>query len=277
MRSEIISKHDLKKFKFAQFDLAQPEDLEALDLEEKLPHKVAFKTTVQMSGVIGGDSIVTPVLIVKGKGTQHEILVIKGVPVARSLRTGQFGIVLCETWSDLIAIIVCPAFKQGKIIPMVEANDMDKNDIMNLASVNPGRPGQHQKQPLMKYFTLDDLDRISRLGDAELIAIHNAVMNVVNKVIPPKIEAPTFPKVPAGAEVTETAGEETKAAVIPLDTTTPEYRKQLLGELTNLSVAFAKNITTKAAMDLLMDNDPENPLLPQKTEEQLKAELLKPV
>lgn len=257
MRIEIIKEHKLDKFDFEQFSLGKP-DLNKIELKDKLKRRVAFKTTVQKSGTIGGDIIRTGHYITIGPGKQiPEELVVEGVEVATS-KTRQYGVILCSLWGDLLAVIISPPYKSGKIQLMNETNNMHRTEILNMPSVNPGMRSLTVQQPLLKFFTAEELDKAARLPDEQLLGIHEAVMNVINK-----------------SDVDGDQGKDkTPDTDKPIDTTSKEYREALKAELENQKIIFAKNATTLALIELLRENDPDNALFPKKTPEQLQKELL---
>lgn len=237
MRIEIIQKYKLDEFDFTKFGLEAMdlEKLNALDLSSKLPFIIPFKTTTQMSGTTGGDVIKTSEMVPDKYTSKLRLdeIVIKGVKVGAS-PTRQYGVILCETWENLIAIIISNGYRTGVIVFVPDVSNLKPSQIPNLPSFNPAV----KSTKLLKFATTTDLDKIAMLDDQAIKAIWSAVMKTVNGIVKPEDSQPT-----------------------PNDNI--DYRKQLVNELRSKGIVFAKNASTPTLEKLLRGEDPTNEVLPK--------------
>lgn len=241
MRIELIQKHKLDLFDFTVFGLpAQTlESLKELDIETKLPFAVPFKTTSQLSGNTGGDSIKTQNQVpdrYTNKLVVEEI-VIKAVKVGISPGK-QYGVIICTTWENLLAVIISQGYKLGVLIPIENAANLQATEIHNLPSVNPIL----SYPKLLKFASTTDLDKIEMLSDAAVKNIFGAVMKSVDSIVNTETSQPT-----------DTS---------KLNTDNPlAYRNKVISELKKLKVEFAKGASTNVLESLLRSEDPSNSVL----------------
>ena len=242
----MIQKHKLDEFDFTKFGLpAQTlESLKALDMESKLPFGIPFKTTSQLSGFTGGDSIKTQNQI-PDKYTNKlvvEEVVIKAVKVGIS-QSKLYGVIICATWEQLIAVVISGGYKLGVIVPVLNAENLQPTEIHSLPSLS-GKTGKTTK--LLMYATIPDYDKIEMVSSAGIKNIWDAVMKAVDSIVNTE-----------GQQATD---------VSLLNTDNPLlYRNAIIKELKVLQVEYAKNASTNVLESLLRAKDPNNKVLAKQT------------